>query len=156
MSTNNTLTALFTNIANVIRAKTGTSEAIKAEEFPQKISALVDSKFLNSIIDKTITSLSKDNLVGLTSIASFSFSACDQLTSVELPEGIISIGQFAFSSCGNLTHVTLPSSITSIATTAFNGCDNLTTINVPWSSGGVGDAPWGATNAVINYNYSGT
>ena len=36
---------------------------------------------------------------------------------------------------------------------AFIGCDNLTTINVPWSEGAVENAPWGATNATINYNY---
>ena len=39
--------------------------------------------------------------------------------------------------------------------TAFTGCDKLTTINVPWSEGEVANAPWGATNAVINYDYKG-
>jgi hypothetical protein len=32
-------------------------------------------------------------------------------------------------------------------------CNNLTIINVPWSSGTVANAPWGAYNATINYNY---
>ena len=35
------------------------------------------------------------------------------------------------------------------------GCTNLTTINVPWAEGAVAGAPWGATNATINYNYTG-
>jgi hypothetical protein len=30
---------------------------------------------------------------------------------------------------------------------------NLMTINVPWSEGEVINAPWGASNATINYNY---
>ena len=40
-----------------------------------------------------------------------------------------------------------------ISKTAFRYCDNLTTINVPWAEGAVANAPWGATNATINYNY---
>jgi hypothetical protein len=32
------------------------------------------------------------------------------------------------------------------------GCTNLTEINVPWLEGEIPDAPWGADNAVINYN----
>ena len=40
-----------------------------------------------------------------------------------------------------------------ISKTAFSGCSNLTTINAPWAEGAVANAPWGATNATINYNY---
>lgn len=39
-----------------------------------------------------------------------------------------------------------------IVADAFEGCTNLTTINVPWAEGAVANAPWGATNATINYN----
>ena len=43
-----------------------------------------------------------------------------------------------------------------IASTTFTSCANLTTINVPWAEaeGEVANAPWGATNATINYNYT--
>ena len=37
----------------------------------------------------------------------------------------------------------------------FYECEKLTTINVPWSEGEVAGAPWGATGATINYNYTG-
>ena len=43
----------------------------------------------------------------------------------------------------------------SIASNAFASCINLTTINVPWAEGAVANAPWGATKATINYNYTG-
>jgi len=43
---------------------------------------------------------------------------------------------------------------TSIASNAFGNCTNLRTINVPWAEGAVANAPWGATNATINYNYT--
>ena len=64
------------------------------------------------------------------------------------------IRQDAFTNCTQLTRVTLPNSIKSISYRAFSYCDNLTTINVPWSEGEVANAPWGATNATINYNYT--
>jgi hypothetical protein len=31
----------------------------------------------------------------------------------------------------------------------------ITTINVPWAQDAVANAPWGATNATINYNHVG-
>lgn len=36
----------------------------------------------------------------------------------------------------------------------FQSCYKLTEINVPWSEGEVAAAPWSATNATINYNYT--
>ena len=63
-----------------------------------------------------------------------------------------------FHGCSALTQV--PSlSATKLANNCyegmFQGCTNLKTINVPWVSGAVANAPWGATNATINYNYTG-
>lgn len=43
----------------------------------------------------------------------------------------------------------------SIDSGAFSGCTNLTSIKVPWAEGAVANAPWGATNAAITYNYTG-
>lgn len=53
------------------------------------------------------------------------------------------------------THIN-KTELDTIATDAFEGCTNLTAINVPWAEGAVANAPWGATNATINYNYTGT
>ena len=111
----------------------------------------------------------------LTSIDTSAFMYCTKLASVKLPEGLTTIGDSAFEKSG-LTSITVPSSVTtikynafgscdlisvkfkgtptSIHSTAFNGCTNLTTINVPWAEGEVANAPWGATNATINYNYT--
>lgn len=44
---------------------------------------------------------------------------------------------------------------TRIDSNAFYNCSNLKTINVPWAEGEVANAPWGATKATINYNYTG-
>ena len=119
-----------------------------------------------------LTSLPK----GITSIGNHAFRGCENLALTSLPEGITSIGVNAFAGCTNLALTSLPEGITSISVNAFYGCTNLTSltfngtpntidgdaftsctnltsINVPWAEGAVANAPWGATNATINYNY---
>ena len=88
------------------------------------------------------------------------FANCFMLQSITLPNTLTEIKESAFESCRSLNEVTftvkpttpLP---TGAYTQIFRSCDNLTTINVPWSEGEVAGAPWGATNATINYNYTG-
>ena len=117
---------------------------------------------------------------GITSIEGRAFTNCRNLALTSLPSGITSIKNSTFSNCKNLALTSLPSGITSIESKAFNnctgltsitfegtpnsigidndvfaGCTNLTTINVPWKENEVANAPWGATNATINYNYTG-
>lgn len=65
------------------------------------------------------------------------------------------IGDDTFSGCSGLAAITFKGTPTSISSVAFQDCPRLATINVPWSEGAVANAPWGATNATINYNYTG-
>ena len=92
---------------------------------------------------------------GITSIGERAFADCTNLALTSLPSGITSIGSSAFYNCTKLTSITFTGTPTSIGSSAFSGCTNLTTINVPWAEGEVANAPWGATNATINYNYTG-
>lgn len=92
---------------------------------------------------------------GLTELGSMVFSSCKSLTLANIPAGIKTIGAQAFYNCTGLTALTFQGTPTTIAADAFEGCTNLTTINVPWAEGTVANAPWGATNATINYNYTG-
>ena len=92
---------------------------------------------------------------GITSIGNSTFKGCSKLALTSLPSGIIIIDSRAFSSCESLTFITFEGTPRSIASNAFVSCTNLTTINVPWAEGAVTNAPWGATNATINYNYTG-
>lgn len=88
----------------------------------------------------------------LRSIGNSAFYLCRELETITFPESLDSIEAYAFKSCPGLTTVTFKGSPTSIGSDAFNS-SNLTTINVPWAEGEVAGAPWGATNATINYNY---
>ena len=92
---------------------------------------------------------------GLTSIGQNAFLGCTNLALTSLPAGVTSIGDSAFYNCTSLTSITFKGTPTSIASNAFGGCTNLTDIKVPWSKGAVANAPWGATNATITYNYTG-
>lgn len=92
---------------------------------------------------------------GLTELSSMVFSSCKSLTLANIPADVKTIGSQAFYNCIGLTTLTFQGTPTTIAANAFEGCTNLTTINVPWAEGTVANAPWGATNATINYNYTG-
>ena len=92
---------------------------------------------------------------GITSINDSAFSNCSNLALTSLPAGITSISNYAFYNCTGLTTITFEGTPTTIASNVFYGCANLTTINVPWAEGAVANAPWGATNVTINYNYTG-
>ena len=91
---------------------------------------------------------------GITSISNNAFQSCNNLALTSLPAGITSIGYDAFRNCTGLTTITFEGTPTLIRSDAFHGCTNLTTINVPWAEGAVANAPWGATHATINYNYT--
>ena len=95
-------------------------------------------------------------LYGHTKIRYNAFYNCTNLALTSLPESLKSIGNSAFQNCTSLTSIIfkrIPTTI--IPSTAFSGCTNLTDIKVPWPEGAVANAPWGATNATITYNYTG-
>lgn len=82
------------------------------------------------------------------------FSGCSKIASLIIPANLNSLYYGAFQNCTGLTCITFKGTPKLVATTVFNNCTNLTTINVPWAEGEVANAPWGATNATINYNYT--
>jgi hypothetical protein len=91
---------------------------------------------------------------GLENIGSDAFSYCESLRKVVIPSSVKVIEGLAFDNCDYLSKVTFEGTPNEIHQSAFTYCRNLTTINVPWSEGEVADAPWGAGNATINYNYT--
>lgn len=87
-------------------------------------------------------------------IGNSAFEGCFPITTITFPSSLQYIGNYAFRGL-SLTNITFNGTPETISSNAFEDCGSLTTINVPWSEGAVADAPWGATNATINYNYTG-
>ena len=61
----------------------------------------------------------------VTSIGTYAFRRCSDLTSISIPTSITSIGQSAFSYCTKLQSVTIPYSVKTIGFNAFGDCNNL-------------------------------
>ena len=91
----------------------------------------------------------------VTTIGSSAFESCSSLASVTIPNSVTHVYDLAFGYCDSLTSVTFNGTPSLIDATAFEGSPKLTTINVPWAENAVANAPWGATSATINYNYTG-
>ena len=62
---------------------------------------------------------------GVSSIDSYAFRYCANLTSITIPNSVTSIGECAFEGCSGLTSITIPDSVTSVGASAFEGCDSL-------------------------------
>lgn len=74
---------------------------------------------------------------------------------LKIPASVKVVGKSVFYQNKSLTEITFEGTPTNMAGDVFHVCPNLSVINVPWSEGEVANAPWGATNATINYNYTG-
>lgn len=82
------------------------------------------------------------------------FDTCESLAITTIPAKVEYIGANAFVRCYNLKTITFKGTPKNmIASNAFSTTTGLTTINVPWAEGYVKNAPWGASNVTINYNY---
>lgn len=94
---------------------------------------------------------------GVTVIPSAEFSGCTNLKSIDIPESVISINGWAFRNCDSLTSVTIPESVTSIWSGAFGECDNLAEIKILNSECEIGGYASTISNGYnTDYYFNGT
>ena len=123
-------------------------------ELPSGLTSIRDNAFKNCT-SLAITRLPSGLTGAGTGIGVAAFAGCTNLRTLIVPGNGMMFTQ-TFQNCTNLTTVTFESKPSEISNDTFTGCTNLTTINVPWGEREVPyAAPWGATNATINYNYTG-
>ncbi len=61
----------------------------------------------------------------VTSIGSWAFFGCGNLSNVDIGDSVTSIGEKAFANCSNLISITIPDSVTSIEASTFEDCERL-------------------------------
>ena len=76
----------------------------------------------------------------VTSIGSYAFWDCNELTAVSIPNTVTSIGERAFAEISSLTHLDLPDSVTKIGLQPFYCCTGLVSIVWPSSVKSIGNS----------------
>lgn len=144
---NNNLTAIFTDTANAIRTKTGSSDLICPLDFADQIENIpAGEDTAPEIIARTVTTISNPNV---TAVASFAFYMNTTIQNVSFPNCSI-VNQSAFGYCSNLRQANLVNckkisdyaflscsrflfgqfdSVISIGVAAFSSCNNLIVSN---------------------------
>lgn len=170
------LDAGLAKIADAIRDKTGKSATMTMGEMPREIAGIetVQEPYIAETYDDS-GNLIAAKMVGQPKVRTNLFSGCKYLATVKfsqkaksidknaitmskvaeisIPSSVKSIVSQAFVQCAQLKTVTFLGTPDEIGSSAFVQC-GITTINAPWEEGAVANAPWGATNATINYNYT--
>lgn len=95
------------------------------------VEGVLEGNKLPDVLNKTVTSLTAGDFIGVTQIPNYVFQNCTSLASVELPDTITSIGERSFFGCSSLTTINLPEGLTEIGNSAFRSCGSLTDIVLP-------------------------
>lgn len=92
---------------------------------------------LRSIVNRSITEITAEDLEGITEIGQYAFYLCSKLEEVELVEGITKIGNNAFKGCV-IKSIIIPDSVTEIGSYAFHACVKLDSIVIGGSVESIG------------------
>lgn len=93
------------------------------------VTVSVTGKF-GALVDGSITTVTAEDLAGVTAIKNFAFWRQGNLTSLQIPDSVTTIGERACQHCTSLTNVTFGSGLTSIGYEAF-ASSGITSISIP-------------------------
>lgn len=115
----------YTDIANAIRSKNGTSDTYKPSEMSAAIEELKDNEVLVKIVERdgNLTSLSAEDLKGITKIGNDAFSRCSSLRNVEIPDTVTEVGDGAFAGT-NLYGIDFPDSVIRIGSNVVSNIND--------------------------------
>lgn len=82
------------------------------------------------IVDRSIVTLSQDDLRGVKNIGLYAFRNCSKLTDINMPNSVTLIGNYSFAGCSKLASVVMTDSVTRIGNSAFASCTALTNITL--------------------------
>lgn len=81
------------------------------------------------------------------------FIECEDLVSIEIPDGVTRLGNNAFKGCKSLTGITIPESVTGIGYDAISSCDSLSSITIPDSVVDMSNNPMRNNPALTTVNF---
>lgn len=88
----------------------------------------------------------------VTVIGNDAFFICSSLTSINISEGVTTIGDRAFQNCSSLINIAIPEGVTAIGDSAFYDCNNLTGITLPGSVANIGNSAFSCCSGLTNIN----
>lgn len=122
-------------------------ENLKLDEFPQEVT-LVDAAAFAACRRVAFNFLNNK----VTSIGAYAFDGCWENNIRVIPASVKLISNAGFGSNRKIESMTILGK-PAMTSSVFNGCTNLKDIYCNFAEGEVANAPWGATNATVHYNY---
>ena len=129
MASEKNLNAVFSDIANSIRSKKGTTGTIQPINMASEIDSIetgsIDTNF-KDLVEGTITSIDDSTI---TKVAQYTFMFYNTLLSVNLPNAT-SIGDQTFYNCTSLLNVSFQKLTTINGMSNFSGCTKLQIVDI--------------------------
>ncbi len=91
---------------------------------------------------------------GVTTISSYTFYWCTNLTDIAIPDSVTAIGRCAFLNCVNLPNLTLSKNVESIGYLAFSGCTSMDGLTILSETVEIYDNASTITPRIISYSGS--
>ena len=147
MGCNNLVSVKLSNRIEVLSGDTFRNcSKITSVELPESLYNIRYSAFQNCNSLKEIVIPDKVHY-----ITGSAFADCTNLESIQLPNELNSMEDGnTFSGCTNLKSITIPSSTEKLNSFTFHN-SSITTINIHKPMNSISGAPWGATNATVNW-----
>ena len=98
---------------------------------PETVSKIGEKAFYEC--SELIWVIGLEKCTSLTTIEEQTFTYCESIRKITLPESIKTIGKCSFLGCYNLQEINIPSKVTSIEYGAFTTCIKIEQINIPAS-----------------------
>ena len=132
MAISDTIQSMRTNVSNAYDKISDKGGTLPINKNLANLEDAIDSipLLFKSLVNRSITTVTAEDLQGVTSIGNYAFWDCSNLTSITIPDSVTSIGNRAFASCYALTSVTIGGSVTSIRDYAFYYCTGLKRVTI--------------------------
>ena len=98
-------------------------DGLEEIDIPETVTTIGSYAFANCKNLTTVTGMKN-----VTEIRDNAFYNCSNLKEIIIPDGVTSIGSNAFQNCTSLASVRIPNSVTSLGTYIFDGCSSLTDV----------------------------